>query len=213
MSILIGITQRIDKVNAYDEWRDSVDQRLIEWVIDAGFIPVPIPNNLVNTSSEYSDHPLLEQWLNLLNINALLLSGGNDIGVDAQRDVTENFLLKWAEKHNKPVLGICRGMQMMGLHVGGKLIKVSGHVNTRHKLQYDKVSTIKTVESVNSYHNYALEGCPDVFSVLAKSDDGNIEAIRHRELPWEAWMWHPERESRFLISHIERFKRLINNDK
>ena len=213
MSILIGITQRIDKVKAYDEWRDSLDQRLVEWVIDAGFIPVPIPNNLVNASSESDSHPLLEQWLNLLNLNALLLSGGNDIGVAAQRDVTENFLLKWAQNHNKPVLGICRGMQMMGLYVGGKLIKVSGHVNTRHKLQYDKVSTINIVESVNSYHNYALESCPDVFSVLAKSDDGNIEAIRHRELPWEAWMWHPEREDRFLMSHLKRFKELINNGK
>jgi N5-(cytidine 5'-diphosphoramidyl)-L-glutamine hydrolase len=213
VSILIGITQRIDKVKAYDEWRDSLDQRLVEWVIDAGFIPVPIPNNLVNASSESDSHPLLEQWLNLLNINALLLSGGNDIGAVPQRDVTENFLLKWAEKHNKPVLGICRGMQMMGLHVGGKLIKVSGHVNTRHKLQYDKVTTINTVESVNSFHNYALEGCPDVFSVLAKSDDGNIEAIRHRELPWEAWMWHPEREGSFLMNHLERFKELINNGK
>lgn len=213
MSILVGITQRIDKVNDYDEWRDSVDQRLVEWVIYAGFIPVPVPNNLVNASSESGAHPLLEQWLKSINIHALLLSGGNDIGLAAQRDVTEKFLLKWAEKHNKPVLGICRGMQMMGIHVGGKLIKVSGHVNTRHKLQFDKGSIFKTVESVNSYHNYALEACPDVFSVLAKSDDGNIEAIRHRELPWEAWMWHPERESRFLTSQIERFKRLINNDK
>jgi putative glutamine amidotransferase len=211
MSILIGITQRIDKINAYDEWRDSLDQRLVDWVIDAGFIPVLIPNSLVNALSESSSHPLLEQWLNVLNIDALLLSGGNDIGVATKRDITENFILKWAEKHNKPVLGICRGMQMMGLHFGGKLIKVSGHVNTRHKLQVDKVSKIKSVESVNSYHNYALEACPDVFSVLAKSEDGNIEAIRHRELPWEAWMWHPEREDRFEISHLERFKRLINN--
>jgi len=211
MSILIGITQRIDKINAYDEWRDSVDQRLVDWVIDAGFIPVLIPNSLVNALSESSSHPLLEQWLNVLNINAFLLSGGNDIGVAVKRDITENFILNWAEKHNKPVLGICRGMQMMGLHFGGKLIKVSGHVNTRHKLQVDRVSKIKSVESVNSYHNYALEGCPDVFSVLAKSEDGNIEAIRHRELPWEAWMWHPEREGRFEISHLERFKRLINN--
>ena len=211
MSILIGITQRIDKINAYDEWRDSVDQRLVDWVIDAGFIPVLIPNSLVNALSESSSHPLLEQWLNVLNINAFLLSGGNDIGVAVKRDITENFILNWAEKHNKPVLGICRGMQMMGLHFGGKLIKVSGHVNTRHKLQVDRVSKIKSVESVNSYHNYALEGCPDVFSVLAKSEDGNIEAIRHKELPWEAWMWHPEREGRFEISHLERFKRLINN--
>ena len=212
MSILIGITQRIDKINAYDEWRDSVDQRLVDWVIDAGFIPVLIPNSLVNALSESSSHPLLEQWLNVLNINAFLLSGGNDIGVAVKRDITENFILNWAEKHNKPVLGICRGMQMMGLHFGGKLIKVSGHVNTRHKLQVDRVSKIKSVESVNSYHNYALESCPDVFSVLAKSDDGNIEAIRHRELPWEAWMWHPEREDRFLLSHLERFKRLIKNE-
>ena len=52
-----------------------------------------------------------------------------------------------------------------------------------------------------------------MFIELAKSDDGNIEAIRHRELPWEAWMWHPEREGGLVLSHLERFKRLINNGK
>ena len=46
---IIGITQRIDKINSYNEYRDALDQRLINWIISLGFIAVPIPNSLVDT--------------------------------------------------------------------------------------------------------------------------------------------------------------------
>ena len=46
--MIIGITQRVDKVSAYNEYRDALDQRLVNWVIEAGFTPVPIPNTLVD---------------------------------------------------------------------------------------------------------------------------------------------------------------------
>ena len=51
------------------------------------------------------------------------------------------------------------------------------------------------------------------FQLLAKSEDGNIEAMRHKELAWEAWMWHPEREENFSKSNQARFRELINNGK
>ena len=38
----------------------------------------------------------------------------------------------------------------------------------------------------------------------------NPETLKHKKLPWEGWMWHPERDERFLEIHHERFKELIN---
>ena len=209
----IGISQRVDKIKANNELRDALDQRMNTWVIEAGFVPVPIPNSLVDMSLSSDSQPNLEQWLQSLKIDALLLSGGNNIGEIPKRDLTENSLLTWAEKNSKPVLGICRGMQMMGVYAGGKLIEVEGHVKTRHQLQFDDHNREKFVESVNSYHNQVLENCPDSFKVLAKSDDGNLEAMVHKYLPWEAWMWHPERETVFVKNFQERFKDLVHHGK
>ena len=207
--IVVGITQSVNKVESYDEWRDALDQRLVDWVVQSGFVPVPIPNTLFDIALTNSSQLILENWLNTVKIDAILLSGGNDIGDVEQRDLTEKYLLSWAEKNRNPVLGICRGMQMMGVYAGGELIEVDGHVRTRHQLQI-KSSLIKSLpKSVNSYHNLALKYCPNTFQILAKSEDGNIEAMKHKEMPWEGWMWHPERDEQFVKIDQERFKKLI----
>ena len=211
--MLVGITQRVDKVSSYNEWRDSVDQRLIEWVVESGFIPVLIPNSLVDLKLSKTEQPILDDWLQSLSIDSLLLSGGNDIGSIPKRDLTESYLLSWAEKNIKPVLGICRGMQMMGTYSGGRLIKVDKHVKTRHNLQTIGSNKQLFSKSVNSYHNQALYKCPSEFKVLAKSEDGCIEAMAHKSLPWEAWMWHPEREDVFYENELDRFRKLIFNEK
>ena len=106
----IGISQRIDKVESYSELRDSIDQRLVSWVNDMGYLPILIPNSLVNISSANDKQLHLEQWINAMKIDALILSGGNDIGEMTQRDLTEKYLLNWAEKNNIPVLGIPSGL-------------------------------------------------------------------------------------------------------
>jgi N5-(cytidine 5'-diphosphoramidyl)-L-glutamine hydrolase len=208
----VGISQRMDIVSGYDEVRDSLDQRMVRWVISIGFIPILIPNSLVDETTSATEQLLLKKWIKSVQLDALILSGGNDIGQMGKRDLTELVLLRWAEDSKVPVLGICRGMQMMGLYSGGSLEEVDFHVKVRHELQFDPAEGLFPKE-VNSYHNQRLTNCPPAFRVLAKSEDGTLEAMAHEDLPWEGWMWHPEREEVICSIDSDRFKRVIMNGK
>ena len=191
---LVAVSQRVDTFSERDETRDALDQRFITWVASCGFMPVPVPNGLGGS---------IRDWLISLQPTALVLSGGNDIGQCDERDETELALLSYAKELTLPVLGICRGMQMMAHWAGATLHLVNGHVRTRHQLS-GQIST-----EVNSYHSYSLTDCPSDFEVIARSEDSEIEAIGHLSLPWEGWMWHPERETEFAQHDIQRMKDLF----
>ncbi|MBU6956867.1 gamma-glutamyl-gamma-aminobutyrate hydrolase family protein [Pseudomonas sp. CVAP len=201
---VVAVSQRVDVIPERGENRDALDQRLVTLLLVAGFIPVPIPNGLyLQTPDGGVIHDALDDWLNAVSPQAIVLSGGNDIGQCSARDLTESRLLDHARSHNLPVLGICRGMQMIAHSEGGELKPVTGHVRTRHTLSG------QIVAEVNSYHSFALADCPEGFEVLARSEDGEIEAIRHLSLPWEGWMWHPEREAFFASHDVHRLKKLF----
>ena len=194
---LICVSQRIDILPSRNEIRDALDQKLVSFITQAGGIAVPVPNFNNSTID-------IETWLNNIKPDGIVLSGGNDIGEYPNRDKVEELLLSYGSKKSLPLLGICRGMQMMGVWGGTTLKSVSGHVATRHILSGDLNM------NVNSYHNFSLLNTPDGFSSFAYSQDGEIEAIKHNKLPWEGWMWHPEREECFLSQDIERFKNLLS---
>jgi len=203
---LIAVSQCVDVIGVRAERRDALDQLLSAWLMSAGYVPVPVPNQLSqgNQSGQKFIGNLLLNWLDMVQPSGVVLSGGNDLGECPERDETENILLQWAEKNLIPVLGICRGMQMLGVRTGGRLKPVVGHVRTRHTL----VSDIFSGEA-NSYHNFALAECPLGYKVAAQSEDGEIEAIMHISLPWEGWMWHPEREVDFQARDIHRVRELF----
>jgi len=201
---ILAVSQRVDQITEHDEIRDALDRRLIAFLIAAGFIPVPIPNGLCNALPYgRKEGHLLDIWLDAAKPQALVLSGGNDIGQDLDRDSTEDWLLGYAERRRLPTLGICRGMQMMARYSGASLKLVDGHICTRHRLSGEITG------EANSYHRYSISSCPTSFEVFARSEDGEIEAIRHESLPWEGWMWHPEREASFDLRDLNRLRQLV----
>jgi gamma-glutamyl-gamma-aminobutyrate hydrolase PuuD len=202
---IVAISQRVDHFPKRNETRDALDQRLVTFLLVAGFIPVPVPNGFYKDLADgRSGLEALGVWLAVVKPQAFVLSGGNDIGQCRERDFTEGWLLDHASQHQKPLLGICRGMQMMAHWAGVDLCSVKGHIRTRHCLVGEIAG------EVNSYHGFSLATCPVDFEVISRSEDGEIEAIRHQSLPWEGWMWHPEREGNFAARDLQRIKALFS---
>ena len=179
---ICAITQRVDQVPGRGEVRDSLDQRLADWVLRQGLLPFPVPNRIPTK-------PTLRAWLRRLQPACLVLSGGNDWGECPERDRTEFRLLEWARSRRIRVLGICRGMQVMARFAGSTLKRIEKHCGTVHRLREGGV--------VNSYHRWALKSCPPAYQVIHQTKDGCLEQIQHNKLPWTGIMWHPERPGNF----------------
>tara|TARA_Y100001970_G_C14253165_1_gene873324 strand:+ start:1104 stop:1742 length:639 start_codon:yes stop_codon:yes gene_type:complete len=208
----ILITQRIDFINNYSEVRESLDRELPSLVFQLGYLPIPLTNMFIDSkscqSTNLSDHSGLAEFLNKINPDGLVLSGGNDIGQYQVRDITEQLLLEWAENKNIPVLGICRGMQLMAVRSGCKLVRVEGHVKAYNKLISIKKGE-KFPQEIKCFHNWGIKNCPKDFSVLARTHDGFVEAFKHSSLRWEGWMWHPERDKPFNDINKNRIENLF----
>lgn len=180
------VSQRVDVLADRGERRDAVDQRLLDWLAGSGFLPVPVPNRADRVE------PLWTRVAPAL----VVLSGGNDLvayGGDApERDETERALVARAARERLPVLGVCRGAQLLLEVYGHRLEHVPGHIGTRHDLQLEGVE-----RSVNSFHAWGCREIAPPLRVLACAADGVIEAFCHSTAPMLGIMWHPERESPF----------------
>jgi N5-(cytidine 5'-diphosphoramidyl)-L-glutamine hydrolase len=182
----VAITQRQDYLHHHGEFRDSLD---ISWnylLKEVGVMPIPVPNIFEN------EHEV-NQWFKLFRPDGLILSGGNDIGKMKHRDKSELLTLNYLKKNLIPVVGICRGMQLMAVWAGADLTRVQGHVRTRHLVSFDHEDS----REVNSFHNYQISGKMTDFRCVGHSEEGVIEKIIHKTLPWQGIMWHPERETPF----------------
>ena len=188
-------TQRVEAVSGYNERRDCADQQIARFIWSCGFLPIAM-NNLPELTAQY---------IEALQPAGIVLTGGNDLAVYGgsapERDDTESKLLEIAIRDNIPLLGFCRGMQLLSWYFGAKLMPVTGHVATWHRLNGDFAE-----RKVNSYHNFAVNALPDCFEVLAQTEDGTIEAIRHRTQRLLGIMWHPEREPAFSQADVNLFR-------
>ena len=126
-------------------------------------------------------------------------------GSNPVRDEMEIGLIRSFLEAGKPIMGICRGQQLLNVYFGGKLIqnfpKQKGieHQNgISHKVHAEENSIVGGLFGqdfmTNSHHRDAVISTgPDV-RVAAVSEDGIIEAIEHVSLPVFAVQWHPERQ-------------------
>lgn len=160
--------------------------------------------------------------------DGLFISGGGDIhpdffggelhptpdGIDRERDLFELALCRQAVAMNKPVLGICRGQQVLNVAMGGNLVvdipsmlpEAGQHrwwpnyqrSRLSHSIQVEKGSRLADIMGgsefmVNSLHHQSVKDLGEGLKVTATAPDGVIEAL---ELPGKHFVlsvqWHPE---------------------
>lgn len=192
----IGISQRVEVIEEYEERRDCLDQRWGPLLRSLGYVPIPLFNQ-VDEVDDYAD---------TLDLDGILLTGGNDLdtledgsNVAPERDSFERRLLYYAIERDLPVLGVCRGAQLVNVYFGGSLSPVEGHVATTHEISITTSSIPDTPQSAktNSYHNYGIktDGLAAQMKAIARTEDATIEWIEHETHPITAIIWHPERDS------------------
>jgi putative glutamine amidotransferase len=158
----------------------------------------------------------------LAGIDGLLLTGGGDVdpthygqvrsletgGVDSDRDDWELELVRQASELAMPILGICRGCQVLNVAFGGTLIQ---HLPTRSPqphLLLERESVVHTVHieprtqlftaegkeliGANSVHHQAVDEIGEGLRATAWAEDGTVEAIEHLTCPAIGVQWHPE---------------------
>ncbi|MBP7185864.1 MAG: gamma-glutamyl-gamma-aminobutyrate hydrolase family protein [Ruminococcus sp.] len=185
-------------------------------IIEAGGLPVMLPLTSENTH--------IEQFTEICS--GFLFTGGQDVSPEIysarkigacgecspERDAMETLLLKYAMQLDKPVLGICRGIQFINASLGGTLwqdipSQFSDTITHCQKPPYDvpihevnvradsplydllKADTIP----VNSYHHQGVRALSPELLSMAEAPDGLIEAVYapNKKFLW-AVQWHPE---------------------
>lgn len=214
---IIGISGSmiIDNGGSFPGYKRSyVNNDYVQSVIKAGAIPYIIPMN--------NDEDVIKLQLSL--VDGLILSGGHDVNpllygeephkllsdIYPERDDFDLSLVKIATKLNMPILGICRGHQILNVANGGTLYQdLSLQENTyikhnqgklpsqgTHTVNIDRDSILCSILGdtaiVNSFHHLGIHEVGKNFKAVAHSKDGVIEAIE-RQNPFALGVqWHPE---------------------
>lgn len=213
---IIGITSSHEKENGLRNYhRTTVSIDYTKGVIEGGGIPIVIPTT--------GNIEVIKEQLNLLD--GLILSGGPDINpiyygedfkekigvISPERDDNEIKILKEFLKTEKPILGICRGHQLLNVYFGGTLYQDLSYFENEslkhrqevypelevHKVLIEKNSILESLygESIrtNSFHHQAIKKLGKGFKVIAKSSDGIVEAIEKVDHKFCLGIqWHPE---------------------
>ena len=187
--MIIGLTTRLDAIPNTNEVRACIDTNWFEFL-------KPVASEIIIIQTFHCNYPV-----NVKDLDFLILSGGNDIyevcksTLSDKRDNIEMLLIKNCISHNIPILGVCRGMQIINKYFGGSFVQLDNHVRTIHKLNAT-FSWLNNIDRSNSFHNWGI--LPNNLSnkLIAGAnciEDGSVEAIEHPKLKIRGVMWHPER--------------------
>lgn len=152
-----------------------------------------------------------------VDFDGLLLGGGGDLDpawygeenracheLDHKRDEIEYQLIRETIARKKPVLGICRGIQVLNGVLGGDLIQDLGmahsmvegtyRLHAAHSKVGSKIEQLYGKEGwINSGHHQAVKNLAPGFTATQWAYDGVVEAMEHESLPILGVQWHPER--------------------
>ena len=176
-------------------------------LIAQGALPQLLPISSLILAEEYTN-----------SIDGLLLPGGGDVdpllygaeptcarAVDRERDEWEIALVRTCQQAQKPILGICRGLQVINVALGGTLQQdIEGHqqedtrrdrtshiVNLAAKSHWRGIFGVEEI-AVNSYHHQAVKALAPGLMATAHAPDGVIEGVESPDGTVLALQCHPE---------------------
>lgn len=202
------------KDSAFSYPADTINAGYASAVIKAGALPFLVPSTL--------DDDVIENTVR--RVDALLIPGGKDIcpclygeentyseDTNLKADTFQLKMIEAAIKEGKPILGICRGLQLLNVYFGGTLYQDINKENNNALNHADLgrpevyVHTVIIKEGsllhsamgkreikVNSLHHQGIKKLGSSLSITAQSPDGLIEAIEDRKRKIIAVQWHPE---------------------
>lgn len=204
----------------------------VDAVLKLGFTPIILPI--------CEEEKVIKEQIK--KIDALILQGGHDVNpllfdeepkiklgeTLKERDLYDLKLIEFAIKNNKPILGICRGLQILNVYFGGSLyqdinenkdfyikhiqkqpsFEATHNVFTKEKSFMNKKLGDKFL--VNSFHHMAIKDISKNFEIAAISKDGIIEAVEDKKNNILAVQWHPEMLIKNSSKMISIFKHLNN---
>ena len=207
--LVVGISESFPSGEASS--KITVNASYADAVARGGNVPLVIPR--FGTDVQFD--------VLMSKLDVLILTGGEDVDparyktpkspklgkVNAPRDDFDFRLLAAARRRNLPVIGICRGCQLMNIAFGGTLwqdlpsefpVKDVQHRNVHHRISIEPNSRFARVMGVtnalvNSYHHQAVKDLAPDFRIVAKSPDGVVEAIECDTYPAIGVQFHPEK--------------------
>ena len=231
MKPVIAITPEAIKLSRADGRGAFCGVSYSQAIEKAGGVPLVLPLT--------RETKAIERFLTLCD--GFLLTGGGDMaeasgaygrkltarerqrlsGVDAERDELELCLVRRLVEEDIPVLGICRGIQVMNVALGGTLLAdIPNHRHAKspalmHQVEWMRDGRLPRLLSdcrrANSTHHQALDVVASAFKVVARAGDGIIEAV---ELPGARFcvgvQFHPERLLQVAPQFLRLFEALVN---
>lgn len=237
MKPLIGFTPtpQVEETDHGTFRRNALTAYYSKAIEAAGGIPVMLPAHYQEVGE------MLDR------IDGLVLSGGGDIDparfgqdlhpksdeIDAERDAFEYAIFHEAVRRDMPVLGICRGLQLINTALGGTLyqdigdLKADAQEHRQHSVPVHAEQTYHTVTlapgnhplreilgtdtlDVNSFHHQGIDRLAEPLTAIAQSDDGLIEAIDYPDMTFcIAVQWHPEMLAGDRSDHASIFSAFI----